>query len=81
MKLAQQRELRRFTRSMWRALACVVQYDHFYSDDLSAAEKLAQLGFLKDIEQRSKHYHANMTGAGLQAWERHYASKRRRRWS
>jgi hypothetical protein len=66
-------------RPMWRALACVVEYDHFVSDDLTAAERLAQLGFLKDIEQRGNRYHANMTGAGLQAWEQHYLSKWRRR--
>ena len=66
MKLAQRRELRRFTKQMWRELASVVQYDHFIADDLAAAEALVRHGFLKDIEQRGNRYHANTTGAGLQ---------------
>jgi hypothetical protein len=44
MKLAQRRELRRFTKPMWRALASVIQFDHFIADDLAAAETLSRHG-------------------------------------
>jgi hypothetical protein len=74
MKLAQRRQMRRFTRPMWRALWDVVRCDHVRAADLPAAEALARHGFLKDVTPRPDGIaRATVTGAGLQAFGEWYA--------
>jgi hypothetical protein len=73
MKLKQRRMLRRFTHAMWQALGDVVRCDHVRDVELPTAELLERHGFLKDIEPRPGGVvHANVTGAGLQAWMERY---------
>jgi hypothetical protein len=73
MKLEQRRQMRRFTRAMWRALADAVRCDHVRAVDLAAAEALAQHGFLRDIKPRPDGVaRVTVTAAGLGAWERWY---------
>jgi hypothetical protein len=82
MKRAQWHEVWwRFTPQLWLALGDVVRCDHVRDVDMPAAEALVRHGFLKDLEPRPGGlHHANVTGAGLQAWEWYMTRSRAGPW-